>query len=313
MMRTALYVLAAIGLLGVGHVAEPTWREARAPGTGCLPPRCHPGQVPLATPVVSHAGRIVMIGDGAATQVYDSRDARAWRGFGHDARWGVRYKAADASHAGALWRVGGFVEQRGRRTLMNDVWRSVDGRRWQRVLERSPWPARSGAHLVSFRDTLWLIGGEPSDGRIWLTTDGRNWSARHTAALPPANPQAVRVHRDALWILGHGAWGTATSDVWTSSDGATWTPVTTRAEWPARTGAGFAVLADRLWVVGGAGRRDVWSSSDGRRWQRAPADLPGPPRDASYSVVFEKRFWVFGGKTGGLGGTGFWDGVWSLQ
>jgi len=26
-------------------------------------------------------------------------------------------------------------------------------------------------------------------------------------------------------------------------------------------------------------------------------------------VVFRDAFWIFGGKTGGLGGTGFWDGV----
>jgi hypothetical protein len=101
--------------------------------------------------------------------------------------------------------------------------------------------------------------------------------------------------------------------VWTSSDGATWTRITAGADWPARTGAGFAVLEDRLWVVGGSGRRDVWSSPDGRRWARAATELPGPPRAANYSVLFRDRFWVYGGKTGGLGGTGFWDGVWYLR
>jgi hypothetical protein len=251
-----------------------------------------------------------MIGDGAAPKlVYESDDGLNWRSVEHDARWGARYKAADASFAGFLWRVGGFVQEDGSRRLMNDVWRSTDGRRWERILVRSPWPARYSAHLVTYRDTLWLIGGEPNDGRMWLTVDGRTWSARTASALPRANPQGVLVYRDALWIVGHGEWGRATNDVWTSLDGTNWTQVTSNAAWPVRTGGGFAVLDNRLWVVAGIFRRDVWSSSDGQHWQLALDSLPGPPRAADYSVVFRNALWIYPGKTGGLGDTGYWDGV----
>lgn len=306
----AVLIFAALGALTLVVEAEPTWHVAREPGAGCWPPRCEDGQVPLATPVVSHAGRLFMIGDGAApNRGYESRDGKSWRGFTHDATWGKRYKAADASYAGALWRVGGWVEEVGKRTPMNDVWRSEDGRRWERVLTRAPWSPRFGARLVAWRDSLWLVGGKPDDQRIWVTTDGRRWSARSADSLPHANPQGVLVYRNALWIIGHGVWDSATNDVWTSSDGERWTRVTAAAEWPARTDAGFAVLSDRMWVVAGSGNRDAWSSSDGRTWQRAEAELPGPPRGADWSVVFQDAFWVFGGKTGGLGGTGFWDGV----
>ncbi len=298
----------------LGLATEPTWHQALAPGSGCWPPNCRPDQVPLATPVVSHAGRLFMIGDGAAPgRVYVSGDGKNWTGLDHDADWGIRYRSADASYAGALWRVGGFVEEGDNRTLMNDVWRSEDGRRWQRVAERSPWAPRSDAHLVVFRDTLWLIGGEPNDATLWLTTDGRRWSPRAAASLPRANPQCVVVHQNTLWIIGHGAWESATNDVWTSADGAAWTRVTAGADWSPRTFAGFAALDGRLWVVGGVNHRDAWSSSDGRRWQRAATEVPGPPRSAKFSAVFRDAFWVFGGKTGGLGGTGFWDGVWYLE
>src|SRR5215207_5662892 len=158
-MRTVPTIFATLGCAYLGLAPEPSWQLARSPGAGCWPPRCEPSQLPLATPIVSHDGRLYMIGDGAAQRVYESSDGKSWRGYEHDARWGVRYKAADASYAGALWRVGGFVEENGSRTLMNDVWRSTDGRHWQRVLARSPWSQRSNAHLVAFRDTLWLIGG----------------------------------------------------------------------------------------------------------------------------------------------------------
>lgn len=309
-MWSVLLMLVTLSGLALELVAEPKWHVAREPGTGCWPPHCDNSQVPLATHIVAHAGRLFMIGDGAAqNRVYESVDGITWRGFTNDARSGKRYKAADASHAGALWRVGGWVEENGRRIAMNDVWRSEDGRRWQRLLLHAPWSSRSGAHLVSFRDTLWLIGGEPNEQAVWLTTDGRNWSRREAAALPRSNPQSVLVFRNALWIIGHGMWDSAKNDVWTSTDGRAWMLVTPAAEWAARTGAAFAVLGDHLWVIAGTGQRDAWSSPDGRTWHRAAAELPGPPRSAEYSVVFRNSLWVYGGKTGGLGGTGFWGGV----
>src|SRR5215475_5392679 len=124
-MRAVLLMVAFLGSLALGLASEPAWQLAREPGAGCWPPNCEDGQVPLATPVVSHAGRLFMIGDGAAPdRVYESQDGRHWRGFKHDASWGKRYKSADASYGGALWRVGGWVEENGRVNFLNNVWRS---------------------------------------------------------------------------------------------------------------------------------------------------------------------------------------------
>lgn len=302
------------GILVLFVSPEPRWHQAIPPGTGCLPPRCASGQLPLALPIVAHGDRLVMMGDGAdPTRIYESRDGRRWLSHEHDATWGQSYGAAHASYRGALWRVGGFVEVANRRILLNEVWRSDDGRSWERVLSGAPWAPRARAHLVPFRDTLWLIGGEPNDRVSWFTVDGVTWGARPVAGLPELNPQGVVVHRGALWILGHGAWESATNDVWSSADGVSWTRVASAAAWPARTGAGFGVLQGQLWVIGGAGRRDAWSSADGVHWRLAPEPLPGPPRAADHSVVFQGGLWVFGGKTGGAGGTGFWDGVWYLK
>lgn len=251
-----------------------------------------------------------MIGDGAApNRGYESADGLQWRGFDHDAPWGVRYRASDVSFRGAMWRMGGFVQHEHRRVVKNDVWRSEDGRRWVKILESAPWPARTDAHLVVFRDTLWLVGGEPDDGRIWTTVDGITWTSRRPSSLPLGTPQGIVAFRDSMWILGHGQWETASSDVWRSADGHAWTRVTESAPWGPRTGAGFAALDDRIWVVAGVGQRDAWWTDDGRRWRRLDEEIPGPPRGADYAAVFQHALWVFGGKTGGAGGTGFWDGV----
>jgi len=309
---TRLRFVASLLLLPLAP--QPRWHEAVPPGSGCLPPRCAAGQLPLALPILVHGERLFMIGDGAdPRRVHESRDGRTWASYEHNARWGQTYGAAHASYRGALWRMGGFTDTASQRILQNDVWRSVDGRRWERLLSRAPWPPRAHAHLVVFRDTLLLIGGEPNDRVVWYTVDGVTWGSRPAPGLPGLNPQGMLAFRGSLWILGHGTWDSATNDVWSSADGTTWTRVSAGADWPARTHAGFAVLHDHLWVFGGAGRRDVWSSADGVRWLETTEPLPGPPRAANHSVVFQDGLWVFGGKTGGAGGTGFWDGVWFLK
>lgn len=306
-------IAALIAGLLLGLSAE-VWHVVRAPGGGCLPPACRDGQWPMATPVLFHGNRFVMIGDGAAPQrSYVSSDGAEWRMQTSDAGWGARFRAADASFGGSLWRAGGLEVRGGVQTLFNDVWRSDDGVKWRRVMAAAPWSARADAHLVAFRDSLWLIGGDPADQTVWSTRDGVAWTAHRTSGLSSAAPQAVVDFDGALWIIGHGQWDAATNDLWTSTDGAAWRRVADRAPWNARTYPGIVVARNRIWVIGGVGQRGAWSSPDGRRWEESPAELPGPPRAANFLVSDGDAIWVFGGKTGGAGGTGFWDGIYVLR
>jgi len=300
-------------LLAAGLGAE-AWHVVRPPGGGCLPPACREGEWPMATPVLVHGDRFIMIGDGADPQrIYESSDGARWITRRTNAAWGTRYQSADASFAGVLWRAGGFEVRGDRPRYFNDVWRSRDATNWQRVTTAAPWAPKAGARLVPFRDSLWLVGGEPNDGSVWSTRDGVRWVAHRETGLPAASPQAVVAFDGALWILGHGRWEGATNDVWTSSDGAHWRRVLAAAPWVARTYPGVGVTGGRLWVIAGAGHRDVWSSADGQEWVRSNADLPGPPRTANLIVSTRGAVWVFGGKTGGQGGTGFWDGIYMLR
>src|SRR5262245_1451711 len=185
------------------------WHVVRPPGDGCLPPACRDGQWPMATPVLVHADRFVMIGDGAdPKRIYESADGARWQAKRTNAAWGARYKSADASFAGALWRMGGFEPRGSERRYFNDVWHSVDGTRWRRVIAAAAWSPRSHAHVIAFRDSLWLIGGEPNDGVVWSTHDGVKWVPHRETSLPAVTPQAVVTFAGALWIVGHGRWMT---------------------------------------------------------------------------------------------------------
>jgi hypothetical protein len=66
--------------------------------------------------------------------------------------------------------------------------------------------------------------------------------------------------------------------------------MTAAAPWSARDRPVCLVFEDRLWLIGGAGRRDVWWTSDGRNWTRATARAEGAA--VTGAVVLDGKLWV---------------------
>ena len=169
---------------------------------------------------------------------------------------------------------------------------------WSRVTGGASWDARTGHDVVVFKGKMWVVGG--NDGGETYADD-RN-------------------------------------DVWSSSDGVTWTnanargpampdtdPVEYADHWFARAGHAAVVFDNKMWLMGGsrgnrqgdsfAALNDVWSSTDGQNWtkveeSRTPTaeDPHWPVRDAHVSVAFNNQIWIIGGAS--TGGSALRD-VWS--
>ncbi len=215
------------------------------------------------------AGRMWIVGGDPLqghyqSDVWSSPDGVHWDLACQRVPWGPRALHHTVAHDGRIWVFGGqTVPQFAPAGLAyhNDVWRSADGARWERVLEHAPWPPRG------------MVGGSAVlGGRMWLLGGGTYDT--------PERP-------DRLFY----------NDVWSSADGVDWACYTRNAAFRPRQYHEVAAFDGRLWVLegySGANRNDVWHSSDGTTWLELP-DTPWSPRHAASVCVHDGALWVIAG------------------
>lgn len=136
---------------------------------------------------------------------------------------------------------------------------------WTCLTEEAAFAGRDGAGALVFQEKMWLLGG-------WNPGD--------------------KVHFPKI----------CNSEVWSSTDGATWTLENPQAPWEGRHTAGYAVHDGKMWIVGGDCNQghyqtDVWSSADGIHWDLVNEKVPWAPRVLHYTVVFDGKIWSMGGQT----------------
>lgn len=186
------------------------------------------------------------------------------------------------------------------------VWRSVDGVTWLRVNApqccnipaQGPEPAGSRATENSkafiIGNTLFFL--QTDTGEVYSTTDPQAATWTDLGAMPGYPPRcgaAAFALQGKMFVTGGGAcdYSKVYNDVWSSSDGVTWTQSATPARWSARLWPCIAVDDNGIaWLAGGyaptdwnnvggtitrrygANHADVWYSRDGNSWRQLKAD-----------------------------------------
>jgi N-acetylneuraminic acid mutarotase len=226
----------------------------------------------------------------------------------------------------------------------NNVWQTTDGANWSELSTNAPFSPRLTTG-TEFNGQMWVIGGESlrdSSGKsvrndIWRSSDGVNWSRATPAGtiFTPRAGHAVVAFNNKLWVIGGGdnvaaAGGASTrmNDVWSSSDGITWTQQTPAGSniFSPRMGHAAVVFGGKLWVIGGdvaTGTtsdtvvNDVWYTADGTTWAQATANAAFPAREGHAVAVLNNSMWLIGGDNGQTGMADLWmstDGVtWAQQ
>ncbi|HEX3848255.1 MAG TPA: LamG-like jellyroll fold domain-containing protein [Steroidobacteraceae bacterium] len=223
-----------------------------------------------------------------------------------------------------MWLLGGWNPADAEPT--NDqVWSSEDGTNWSFV-GNAPWERRHAAGWLVYGGSLWVVGGDNNTGHyqndVWSSSDGVNW-IEVTDTVPWANraTQYTLVFDSKMWLMGGQQLGSQTvpgqayNDVYSSTDGKSWTQVTPAAAWsPRGLIMGNVVFAGKMWVIGGGTYdirtylNDVWNSADGVNWTQVSAAAPWAGRQYHCIAVFAGKIWVLAGavNTGSGGSTDVW-------
>lgn len=146
--------------------------------------------------------------------------------------------------------------------------------------------ARVGSAAVALGDYLYVIGGGNASGLfadVWRSSDGVTWTQiTANGGFGARAFHVVLAFNSKLWIMGgykasNGAGNQYTlpdDDVWSSTDGITWTLVTAAAGWAARGQFAGCVYNEQMVIAGGIDStlfNDVWISTNGVTWTQQTA------------------------------------------
>lgn len=220
--------------------------------------------------------------------------------------------------------------------VTNRVWSSSDGSTWTETIPEAgtSWSGRERIPVVVFQDKLWIVGGNgyPGFGNpnapgtplndVWSSSNGTDWtevlpnqpdvSETPNRFVARTNP-AVFVHDGKIYVAGgRNASGTLLNDVWTSSNGSTWTELSVTGKFDPVWAHQIVSYNGQLFLLGGYVKDEanadviqntMWiSEDDGVTWFKAdasdPRTLPGNfPGRAFFSMyVHDNAIWISGGE-----------------
>ena len=199
--------------------------------------------------------------------------------------------------------------------INSSVWSSEDGVNW--VEEATSTPFHYWSEVVIHDGKMWVFGNGPE---VWYSTDGVNWTfATLSAPYGDRVASSVAAFGGKLWLMGGATPAPGKgfpnpdeplgypdldmhNDVWSSTDGVTWTLVTEHAPWRHRMWFPAQSYAGRLWVMAGYDNDayenlgDTWYTTDGINWQQLnQPEASWTQRHFPSTWVFNNHLWIGAG------------------
>ena len=233
-----------------------TWNQV----TGTLPPlRDNHAAVVLN-------GKIYVMGGSTGgsnyKDVWSSSDGITWTEETSNAPWGPLEHLKTVAYDGKIWVLGGAGAS-------NDVWYSSDGANWTQATSSAPWSAPNGHSVLVFDNKMWVVSSTTNG--VWYSTDGSNWT-QSTANVGfqggTRNYSGAVVYDNKMWLISGRSYPSGSpyyADVYSSTDGITWSLVTSSPPWAGRI-ANVLSFKNRVWMLGGfdgvAINNEVWATKE---------------------------------------------------
>ena len=240
--------------------------------------------------------------------VYYSFDGVNWIPATYNVPWQPRSYSAGIVFKDKMWLMGGKAAGG---SVLNDVWSSTDGATWNKETGAAQWSARHsfGCFALPGVDKIFIVGGIDSAGNclndVWSSSDGKQWTQETGQAFQTGRAAfGTAVYNNMVWTIaglinGDEQKGTATNEVWYSTNGSQWTKITKTLNWRERYYPAIASLTTGLYMCGGIdeskkGINDLNKMNADKNW----SVLPGAPwQDVKVTsgLEYQDSLWCIGG------------------
>ncbi|MCG9738424.1 Ig-like domain-containing protein [Shewanella insulae] len=179
---------------------------------------------------------------------------------------------------------------------------SLDGKSWnQEALTGPNVGTQDGQYSVySFDNKLWAINTQ--SGVVYRSEDGINWTDVGNNNFPTRAVTQISSFGGKLWVIaGHETPSRTTqlSDIWSTTDGITWTKEAVTTGLGARHIHQLVEFDGKLWAFGGYGANqtltDLWYSQDGSSWTKAMDNVPFDAKRGYRAMVHGDQLIILGG------------------
>lgn len=145
----------------------------------------------------------------------------------------------------------------------------------------------------------WSFTTAADEGKIW-TLEQVDTDA--TTTFSQRSEHVMVSFKNKLWVIGGFDGMDHLNDVWSSTNGQTWTKETANAAFAARSGHACTVYDGKIWLTGGYSDTvdlfdDVWKSSDGKNWTKVSNSAEYYARSGHTMEVFAGKLWIIGGES----------------
>ena len=191
-------------------------------------------------------------------------------------------------------------------THLNGIWYSNDGTTWNYSDGLSSFSIIVAHQTIVYNSKMYVIAGDLITGntKVISTSDGLTWTMETSNAFSGRGGHKAVVFNGTMYVIGgENIASTRLNEIWASTDGSTWTLVTTSGTiFSPRNGHTATVYNNKVWIIGGRDdsalyKNDIWYSSDMMTWTQYDDAVPFTSVAGHVTLLYNDALWLFGGNT----------------